>query len=1232
MPIARNDQGDTVFLDNDGAWKPATLAEHPETKQRLAFDGSAWTPLPPRTSTAEAIGRGITQGASFGFRDEGQGLIEAGGGGGRDDDALTNLGYLARGAYRKLIGDPEAEARYKAAVERERASTKQIEQERPGAYLGGNVLGAVAMPVGFAARAPTFASRVAAGAKTGALAGGLTGFGEGEGLGGSLKGAAIGAPVGGLVGGASVPVVEGLARGAGALASYPVSVARGLITPERASERAIGRALQQAERADPGAVNRFTEAQFAAQGPGGPAVVGDVLGEPGRKLARSAANISPEARETMNIALNARGEQQGARAINWLDSMFSFPNARTQQEALDATRRSATNQAYQAAERQGAGGLWSPELERLASSQGVATAMKTAVQTSQDEAVRRGMGGFNPKISFTPDGRIQFNRGPTGVPTYPDLRYWDQVRRELSDAAQKAGRGTEENMRIGGLAAALNAELDRLVPAYQVARRTAAGFFNARDALEAGQNFATQRFGANEARAALQQMNATERALFRDGYISRMKDVLAATKDNRDITKMLAASTEDRDKMAIALGPQRAREFQAMLHAESIMQKLKEAVQGNSTTVMQLLGAGAAGAAGGGYLGFDPTTSGIGSALTAGLKKGADANMARHITRLMMSRDPAVLQAGIRQIARNARNLEILQRVSNAVARAAAETATERLPRMQYGGRPIGPTIVGEDGPEVFVPDRPGTVIPANGPMPSREEIQRYLAATTQDYPKFGPGGIPINPAGVDAMLARAPASQNIEDRRDELGGFAAAAQRTARGVRPPGGRTEGAGTQFVEGGYGIPAAYRSLDEGARQALESAGSLQRGGSYDPGPVLQQAIGAVGAPLVAPAMEGAVLGAGAIRRAAIPQTSKQALREGAPYPQYAEQYPPTAPPALKKDPKTGKEFLGKVASPEAEQFMKSREAISEEMKQGYEPYYDPAKRFLVDPSKYPGRNVDTLTIQPARQKTIDQYLKEIDAPITRERLRAAFERGKELGNANDWYFMGQLEKDFVNELGAKEGRKAFLNRFASGMAATTSGNNPTTNLLMSHYLNYLEQRGLPMPTAGHQLPSPVGGRYGMSNVEDYMRMREAGGYAGFGADQPKMHNFARSFIGDLDRAVMDDQMAKGMVGHAADPNFADRARKQAFGLLEAPLHAEAAAAGVRPGAYQDVAWAGFKNEPGKPMISHINDAIERTHRLTGMPRDEIVRRGLIRNEIPLYGFSAPIPSMGGATAE
>jgi len=549
------------------------------------------------------------------------------------------------------------------------------------------------------------------------------------------------------------------------------------------------------------------------------------------------------------------------------------------------------------------------------------------------------------------------------------------------------------------------------------------------------------------------------------------------------------------------------------------------------------------------------------------------------------------------------------------------------IPGMAGGGRPTGPTVVGEDGPEVFVPDRPGTVV-------NNDEVRRYLRATTQDYPKFGPGGIPVNPEAFTAAVGGWPESGNVEDRRPERAAAEAEAARAAAAARTGRrGRAEGAGTRFVEGGYGIPAAIGSLNEGARKAMESAGALQHYGNeyYDPAPVVAQALGAAGAPLVAPAMEGAVLGAGAIRRAAIPQTAKRAIQE-APYPQYAEAYPPNVEGGVMKADKTsGKPYRSRLTAPETDEFMGAREKISEDMKGGYDPYYDPAKRTLVDPSKYPGRNVDTLEIKPARQSTIDTYLKDIDAPITRERLRAAYERGKELGNADNWYFMGQLENDFVKELGPKEGRKAFLDRFASGMAATTSGQSPTTNYLMSHYLNYLEQTGKPMPKGGWEIPAPVSGQYMMNNVGDYMRMRREGGYAGLGADQPKMHNFARSFVGDLDRAVMDDQMAKGMLSHSADKNMANNARKTAFGLLEAPLHAEAAAAGVRPGAYQDVAWAGFKNPagkpnvPGKPMISHINDAIERTHRLTGMPKDEIVRRGIIRNEIPVYGFSAPMPT-------
>jgi hypothetical protein len=454
-------------------------------------------------------------------------------------------------------------------------------------------------------------------------------------------------------------------------------------------------------------------------------------------------------------------------------------------------------------------------------------------------------------------------------------------------------------------------------------------------------------------------------------------------------------------------------------------------------------------------------------------------------------------------------------------------------------------------------------------------------------------------------------------------------------------GRQEGPLTSFVESGYGVPAIIRGANEEARRAFESAGELQRTGEYDAEPIVKQTIGAIGAPGLGPAVRGGVaLGAGAVRRAAAAAPEVRAgltaaeraapLRE-APYPQFAEEYPATGPgtPTPKTDPSyPGETYLKKTLTPEAQEFEKVRTKIIADMrKKGYEPYYDPAERYAADPSKYPGPNVDTLTLTPTRPDTIEKYMEQIGAPATRQALRKAYKNGLQLGNAHDWYFMGQLEADFIKELGPEAGREAFLNRFATPMAATTSGNQPTANLLMGHYLNYLRNRGLPFPVGSSEMPVTVGGRFGMTNVRDYGKIMGGGGYEALGADQPKMHNFARSFVGDLLRAVMDEQMAEGMLAHAGKKSLADPARKTAYGLLEQPLHKEAARIGVKPGAFQDVAWAGFKNERGKPMIEHVNDAIERTHRLTGTPRDEIVRHGLIRGEIPLYTTGAmPLPSL------
>jgi hypothetical protein len=47
-----------------------------------------------------------------------------------------------------------------------------------------------------------------------------------------------------------------------------------------------------------------------------------------------------------------------------------------------------------------------------------------------------------------------------------------------------------------------------------------------------------------------------------------------------------------------------------------------------------------------------------------------------------------------------------------------------------------------------------------------------------------------------------------------------------------------------------------------------------------------------------------------------------------------------------------------------------------------------------------------------------------------------------------------------------------------------------------------------------------------------------------------------------------------------------------------------------------------------MIEHVNGAIERAHRLTGMPRDEIMRRAF-RGDIRLYALGSGLALGVGA---
>jgi hypothetical protein len=132
---------------------------------------------------------------------------------------------------------------------------------------------------------------------------------------------------------------------------------------------------------------------------------------------------------------------------------------------------------------------------------------------------------------------------------------------------------------------------------------------------------------------------------------------------------------------------------------------------------------------------------------------------------------------------------------------------------------------------------------------------------------KLQQGG-PVDDEAAQAQEARERAALTM--RRGVLG-----AERFTEGS----GRQEGPLTSFVEHGYGVPAAVRALNEGARQAIESAGNLQRTGEYDAGPVVREVAGAIGAPGLGPAVRGGTaLGAGVVRRVGL-----RAPSGGAEYP-------------------------------------------------------------------------------------------------------------------------------------------------------------------------------------------------------------------------------------------------------------------------------------------------------------------------------------------------------------
>jgi hypothetical protein len=620
----------------------------------------------PTIGGGEAALRGAAHGLTFGF--------------------YPAIAGAASGAKAVATGEGDFSTAYDKTRQEEETAQQAAEQQHPYLYTASDIAANIPtmfLPgVGMGKAAVTAAEalpRIGQAIRTGAVAGGLFGAGEQTSQGASpidiAEGAGGGALAGGALGGVLGSGVEGVSK----VGSRVASIVRGSRDPELEAQRLAAGALKTDENqvrkvaSDRPAIQARQEAGLDVRN-------ADLGGATTKGLLRTATNVAPEARDVVADVVNPRFAQQGDRIGRFIRSQFGGIDSDVGKTAIKAEARRQNAPLYKSArnlaDKMFPQGIWSQKLEQLLGSNSVPQALQNAIARGRDRAVAEGQGAFNPRVTFE-NGLLKTNKSG-GPPAYPDLQLWDYTQRELRDmatAAQRAGRNEEADA-LFDLHRQLLAELDNKVPAFAKARGTAASFFKASDALEAGANFVTDTSISNaQAARVIGKMNPAERELFKRGFAAELATKIERTGFNRDtLNSIFLNSKHAKQRILIALGDQDAGRLEALLRIEGIVDRTRKAM-GNSTTIQQ-------GADAGKFAGTLATIEGLKGAFNpaylvaipliwAGRQtaKQIDERVFTRVAELLMSDDPAVLARGLDIAAKNPAMRTALRYASDLTAR-----------------------------------------------------------------------------------------------------------------------------------------------------------------------------------------------------------------------------------------------------------------------------------------------------------------------------------------------------------------------------------------------------------------------------------------------------------------------------------------------------------------------------------------------------------------------------------
>lgn len=600
-------------------------------------------------------------------------------------DALVGLGGMAMGQD------------YGKTVEGLRAQREAIAQASPVARGLGEVAGAVG---GVGALGAT---------KLGAEALGMTGNLGKQVLNSGLSSAGITGLNSISQGEQGADVLTDMAIGGAAGAAAPVAMAgiraagRGIndafVRPiatmanrDNAAISTVGKAIGQ-DTASGAVMSQADEAVAATAG--APVMNADRFGAATRTLARTASNVSPEAKGALQGAVEDRFLTQGTRAKSFVTQLM---NGATDDLALQDTLRTAAQAAnktaYDAARANpNSRAIWSQPIKELMQSPTFLSAVKDAEKRGADRAAVSGFKAVKNPFEFLPDGSVTLRVNKDGSRALPSLDFWDQVKRNLDilidDVKPTPVGGGNKTLHSDYIAIKkkLVAALDGAVPEYQKARQGAASFFGADDAVEAGRKAFKMTKEVPELRRAHFAMSAAEKEAASVGYASEMIDAIDASKDRLNVINSLFGSSSARQRNELFLGPQKARELEAYVKVEQTLDMLRQAVSGNSTTAQQLIAAGVLGTGTALWTGDAATGLNVATLAYLGrrgmqmLGKQADEQVMKKVAEMLISNDPAMVQRAIQNAALSKQHMQALDAIMqgiNVTARGASLAAVNQ--------------------------------------------------------------------------------------------------------------------------------------------------------------------------------------------------------------------------------------------------------------------------------------------------------------------------------------------------------------------------------------------------------------------------------------------------------------------------------------------------------------------------------------------------------------------------